>query len=170
MESRIKKKSRVSRRKSIKAVLELGQCWTVAVHKNTLTVLVMRVRLIEICLSPVLMVKFQYQWGKHRKMQNEQELSSMTGNTFVIPNIKGKKPYFFQTVVSFFAAHTELSLAWNRNGIQSSSNFKHWVWGDFLRVSHLGINIYNIKVFFLHSENKSYDLGANKLIFLCATE
>lgn len=60
MESKVKKKSRVSRRKSIKAVLELGQCWTVAAHKRTLTALVMRVRLIEVCPSPVLMVKFQY--------------------------------------------------------------------------------------------------------------
>lgn len=60
MESKIKKKSRVSRRKNIKAVLELGQFWTVAVHRSTLTVPVMRVRLIEICPSPILMVKFQY--------------------------------------------------------------------------------------------------------------
>lgn len=60
LESKTKKKSRVSRRKSIKAVLELGQCWTVAVHTRALIAVVMRVGLIEICPSPILMVKFQY--------------------------------------------------------------------------------------------------------------
>lgn len=63
-EGKIKKKSRVRRRKCIEAVLELGQCWTVAVYKKTLTALVMRDGLIEFCPSPILMGKFQNWRGK----------------------------------------------------------------------------------------------------------
>lgn len=63
MENKIKKKSRASKRKSIRSsagirpVLSLK---TKRAHKRALIGLIMRVKLIEICPSPTPMVEFQY--------------------------------------------------------------------------------------------------------------
>lgn len=107
----LRERAEQAREKAQEAVLELGQCWVVAVHARALIALIMRVRLIEICSSSVVVVKFQSWWERDREMQNEKELSSTTRRTL---NLLSYLWYFFPSCKFFLCFQHTVNYHWHR--------------------------------------------------------